>query len=125
MTTLLSILAQEAAPQAPGLGGIFVPMILIMGMFYFILIRPQRKAQKAQEELRKGLRVGDKVITIGGIHGIVTGMTDKTVSVKLAESLSVKFDRTAIATVTSSKANSDDTKSGDSDSQSSEKETEG
>jgi len=89
----------------------FVPMILIMVMFYFILIRPQRKAQKAQEEMRKGVRVGDKVVTIGGIHGIVSGVTDKTVSIKVAEALSLKFDRAAIATVESrSKAEESDTK---------------
>lgn len=103
MTTFLPLLAQEAAPAAGGLG-MFVPMILIMVMFYFILIRPQRKAQKAQEEMRKNLRVGDKVVTIGGIHGIVSGITDKTVSVKVSEGLSIKFDRSAVATVVESKA---------------------
>lgn len=98
----LSILAQDAPPAGGGLG-MFVPMILIMVMFYFILIRPQRKAQKVQEEMRKNVRVGDKVVTIGGIHGMVSGMTDKTVSVKVADQLSLKFDRAAIATVTESK----------------------
>lgn len=81
-----------------------VPMILIMVMFYFVLIRPQRKQQKAQEQMRSNLRVGDKVITVGGVHGLVSGMTDKTVSVKVADGLSMKFDRSAIATVTDSKA---------------------
>ena len=96
MTTLTSILA-EAAPGG-GLG-MFIPMILIMVMFYFILIRPQRKQQKAQEEMRKNVRVGDKVVSIGGIHGMVSGMTDKTISVKIADGLSIKFDRSAIASV--------------------------
>lgn len=84
----------------------FVPMILIMVMFYFILIRPQRKAQKAQEEMRKNVRVGDKIVTIGGVHGMISGMTDKTVSVKVAEGLSIKFDRSAVATVVESKGDS-------------------
>jgi len=108
MIAHLLILAQEAAPAvpaggegAPGGGGLgmFVPMILIMVMFYFILIRPQRKQQKAQEEMRKSLGKGDKVVSIGGIHGLVTGMTDKTVSVKVADGISMKFDRSAIASV--------------------------
>ncbi|NRB75009.1 MAG: preprotein translocase subunit YajC [Verrucomicrobiales bacterium] len=108
MIAHLLILAQEAAPAAPAGGegapaggglGMFVPMILIMVMFYFILIRPQRKQQKAQEEMRKSLGKGDKVVSIGGIHGLVTGMTDKTVSVKVADGISMKFDRSAIATV--------------------------
>ncbi|MDF2375760.1 MAG: preprotein translocase subunit YajC [Verrucomicrobiales bacterium] len=99
MTTLTSILA-EAAPAGGGLG-MFIPMILIMVMFYFILIRPQRKQQKAQEEMRKNVRVGDKVVSIGGIHGMVSGMTDKTISVKVSDGLSLKFDRSAIASVES------------------------
>lgn len=102
MTSLLPLLAQDTPPAGGGLG-MFVPMILIMVMFYFILIRPQRKAQKAVEELRKNVRVGDKVVTIGGIHGMVSGTTDKTVSVKVADGLSLKFDRAAIATITESK----------------------
>ncbi len=102
MTSFLPLLAQDSPPAGGGFG-MFVPMILIMVMFYFILIRPQRKAQKAQEEMRKNVRVGDKVVTIGGAHGIVSGLTDKTVSIKVAEGLSIKFDRSAIATVTDSK----------------------
>ena len=97
----LSLLAQDAAPAAAGGIGMFVPMILIMVMFYFVLIRPQRKQQKAQEEMRKSVRVGDKVVTIGGIHGMVSGVTDKTISVKVADALSLKFARAAIATVES------------------------
>ena len=54
--------------------------------------------------MRKNLRVGDKVVTIGGIHGIISGVTDKTASVKVSEGLSLKFDRSAIATVSESKA---------------------
>lgn len=104
----LTLLAQDAAPPAAGGLGMFVPMILILVMFYFILIRPQRKAQKQQDEMRKGIRVGDKIVTIGGAHGIVSGMTDKTVSVKLAEGISVKFDRSAVATVLSSKDSGSD-----------------
>lgn len=110
MTSLFPLLAQEAAPASGGLG-MFVPMILIMVMFYFILIRPQRKAQKAQEEMRKNVRIGDKVVTIGGIHGLVSGITEKTVSVKVADALSLKFDRAAVASVESkSKADEPDTK---------------
>lgn len=103
MTSLFPLIAQDA-PQPGGGFGMFVPMILIMVMFYFILIRPQRKAQKAQDELRKNLRVGDKVVTIGGAHGIVSGLTDKTVSVKVADGISIKFDRSAISTVVDPKA---------------------
>lgn len=98
--TILPILAEGAAPAGGGGGiGMFVPMILIMVMFYFILIRPQRKQQKQQEEMRKNIGKGDKVVSIGGIHGLVTGHTDRTVSVKVADGLSIKFDRSAIASI--------------------------
>lgn len=101
-SSYLLLLAEAAPAPSPGGGlGMFVPMILIMVMFYFILIRPQRKQQKAQEEMRRNVRVGDKVVSIGGIHGLVSGMTDKTVSVKIADGLSIKFDRSAIASVES------------------------
>jgi preprotein translocase subunit YajC len=108
--TFAPFLAQSdaAAPSAGGGLGMFVPMILIMVMFYFILIRPQRQQQKRQEEMRKNVRVGDKVVTIGGIHGIVSGVTDKTVSVKIADGLSVKFDRSAVATLVDPKAPKED-----------------
>lgn len=110
---LTALLAQaDAAAPAPGGGlGMFVPMILIMVMFYFILIRPQRQQQKRQEEMRKNVRIGDKVVTIGGIHGIISGVTDKTVSVKIADGLSVKFDRSAIAIVVDPKAPKEETSS--------------
>ena len=105
--TFLPLLAAEGASSGGGLG-MFVPMILIMVMFYFILIRPQRKQQKAQEEMRKNIGKGDKVVSIGGIHGLVTGMTDRTVSVKVADGLSIKFDRSAIATIEGKGKSKDD-----------------
>lgn len=109
MTSLFPLLlAQEAAPSGGNPMGMFIPMILIMVMFYFILIRPQRRQQKALEQLRRDARVGDKIVTIGGVHGIISGMTERTVSVKIAEGLSVKFDRSAIATVSAKGSRSDE-----------------
>lgn len=107
MITILPILAQDAAPaggSSPLGGGFLIPLVLMMAMFYFVLIRPQRKQQKTQEEMRKNVRKGDKVVTIGGIHGLVSGTTDRTISVKVADGLSIKFDRTAIASVVDSSA---------------------
>ncbi len=104
--TIFTLLAQEApAAPAPAGGGfqMLVPMLLIMVMFYFILIRPQRKQQKAMEEMRNQLGIGDKVVTAGGIHGIVTGQSKTTVSVKVADGMSIKFDRSSIAQIVSSK----------------------
>ena len=99
MITIFPILA-EGAPAGGGGGFGILPFILIMfAMMYFVMIRPQRKQQKAQEEMRNNLRKGDKVVSIGGIHGLITGTTDRTVSVKVADGLSLKFDKSAIASV--------------------------
>ncbi|NNE91182.1 MAG: preprotein translocase subunit YajC [Verrucomicrobiales bacterium] len=105
---LFQLLAQEGGggtdgQQGGGMGSMLIPMILIMVMFYFILIRPQRKQQKAQEEMRNSLGIGDKVVTAGGIHGIITGQTKTTVSVKVADGMSIKFDRASIGQVVSRK----------------------
>ena len=101
--------SQQSAPAGGGAlgGGFIIPLLLMMAMFYFVLIRPQRKQQKAQEEMRKNVRVKDKVVTIGGMHGIVTGTTDRTVSIKVADNTSIKFDRSAIATVTAAATRKD------------------
>lgn len=113
--TLPAILAEGAATPAPNpFGGmsLIIPMILIYAILYFVLIRPgrlkQKKEQQQLEEFRNNMSKGDKVITVGGMHGMVSGTTEKTVSVKIADGLSVKFDRSAIITVIDSKTKNDD-----------------
>ncbi len=101
MQTLL-ILAQAQQPQGGGLG-FFLPVIIIMALMYFVMIRPQRRMQKEQQAMRDAMKIGDKVITESGIHGIITGLKDKTASIKIAEGVSVKFERRAIGAVVSSK----------------------
>ena len=78
----------------------FVPLILIFVVFYFFLIRPQQKKQKEREKILESLKRGDKVVTIGGMHGTVAGIEEEkiTVLVQVADNLKIKFDRTAIAT---------------------------
>ncbi|TLD72671.1 preprotein translocase subunit YajC [Phragmitibacter flavus] len=94
-----ALLAQTAAP-APGGGGLFgnplVFMILMMVVMYFILIRPQQKKQKEAQNLQKALAPGDQIVTIGGAHGTVTTVHEKTVTIRVAEG-KIEFDRTAIA----------------------------
>lgn len=102
--TYHAILAQETAPpSAPekpgspgGMGQMLPMMILMMVIFYFVLIRPQRKQQKELEKKREGIQIGDDVVTIGGIHGRVTNKADRTVTVKVSENTKIKFARTAI-----------------------------
>ena len=70
-----------------------VPMALIFMIFYFLLIRPQQKRQKQQEELLKSIEKGDQVVTAGGLHGKVTGVTDDTLTIEIA---ALKGDRVRV-----------------------------
>jgi preprotein translocase subunit YajC len=86
----------------------FLPMIAVMGIFYFLLIRPQQQMRKKQEAMRSNLSKNDKVVTESGIHGIITGITDKTVTLKIADGVSIKLERFAIARVLSESKSSGD-----------------
>jgi preprotein translocase subunit YajC len=91
--------------QAPagGSGGLLGNPMLMMGlmivMFYFILIRPQRMRQKEQDKMQSGLRVGDQVVTHGGEHGLITSVKDRTVMIKVADNVKIEYDRSAVASV--------------------------
>src|SRR5262249_21186357 len=81
---------------------LLVPWILIFGVFYFLVIRPQQRRQKLQQSERdtmlKALKAGDKVITTGGIYGTVVRVKDKddTVELKIAQSVSIEIQRSSI-----------------------------
>jgi preprotein translocase subunit YajC len=90
--------ASSGASPAGGLfGGPFGIMIPMFVILWFVMIRPQRKKQKEVESLQKAITAGDEVITIGGAHGVVTTVRERTVIVRVAEG-KIEFDRTAIAT---------------------------
>jgi preprotein translocase subunit YajC len=78
-----------------------VPLVLIFIVFYFFMIRPQQKKQKDREKVLDSLKRGDKVVTIGGIHGTVAGIDTekKTVLVQVSDTTKLKFDRTAVANI--------------------------
>lgn len=81
--------AANVAPEAPtgivALVTTMLPMLLILGVFYFMLIRPQRKKEKQIKEMLNNLKVGDRVCTIGGIYGTVSGLREDTVLLKVGE----------------------------------------
>ena len=95
---------QEATLGGGSAFGIFFPMLAIIVIFYFFLIRPQNKKQKEIEKMIAALKKGDKVITIGGIHGVVSSVKEKTIIVKVDDNAKIEFNRTAIATVQKSDA---------------------
>ena len=73
-----------------------MPIVAIFLIFYFIVFRPQRKRQKALQEMLKNLRNGDKVITSGGIYGIVAGMKEDRVHLRVADQVKIEISRNAI-----------------------------
>lgn len=75
-------------------------MAAIFAIFYFLLIRPQQKRQKAVKDMLGNLGHGDMVVTVGGIHGKVTGITDAIVTLEIADKVRVKVSKNHIATVT-------------------------
>ena len=82
-----------------GGGGImeFLPLILIVVVFYLFMIRPQLKKQKEQKKFRESLAKGDKVITIGGIHAKITDVKESTVMIEIAPNVVVKAEKTAVS----------------------------
>ncbi len=100
----LLLQAGEAAPLTGGLG-MFLPLILIIGIMYIFMIRPQNKKQKELQKMLDSLEKGDKVITIGGIHGSISSVKKEsnTVVVKVDDNTKIEFNRTAIATVVNQK----------------------
>ncbi len=88
-----------SASTTTGLLGTFIPFMLILVIMYFFLIRPQNKKQKETEKMLNALKKGDKVITIGGIHGVISSVKEKTVIIKVDDNTKIEFNRTAIASV--------------------------
>lgn len=74
----------------------FLPLILVFGVFYFFMIRPQVKKQKEMTTYRSSLSKGDKVITTGGIYGKVTDVKDTTITVDVGDGVLLKIDKSAI-----------------------------
>lgn len=75
----------------------FLPLILLGAVFYFMLIRPQRKRQKAQSALLASLEVGDEIRTAGGIHGRIRSLDDATAVVTVEDGHYIRFNRRSIA----------------------------
>jgi preprotein translocase subunit YajC len=80
------------------MGGIeqFLPLIIIFAIFYFILIRPQQQRQKKHKEMLESLKVGDKVITIGGIYGIIREIKGDVFTLEISKDIKINTTKNAI-----------------------------
>jgi len=90
--------AGGASGQGGGFGA-FVPLILMFAIFYFLLIRPQQKKAKQHRELLGALKKGDRVVSSGGLHGVITGLSDDIITMEIAPKVRVKVSRSAISGV--------------------------
>lgn len=94
--------AGAAADQAGGIGlwGSLLPFALLIAVFYFLIIRPQRKREKAQREMLNALSVGDNVVSIGGIYGKIVELRDDVVTIEVGrDKINLVFERAAIKSV--------------------------
>ena len=99
MDILYGFATNPDAPQGGGGIAAFLPFFLIMLIIYFLMIRPQAKRQKDKKNMLLALKKGDKVITIGGIHGTVARMKnrDKLIVLKVDKNLNININRSAIS----------------------------
>ncbi len=91
--------AAAAAAQQPSFTGMMMPFLLMFMVVYFLMIRPQQKKMKEQQEMLTALKHGDEVITASGILGKVTGITDKVVTLEIANDVKIKMIKSQVAQV--------------------------
>jgi preprotein translocase subunit YajC len=82
-----------------------LPIILFFVFFYFLLIRPQQKRQRAIQQMQANLKKGDKVITIGGLHGIIDSVNEDKVVIRAGDGTRLTYDRSAVREVVEEKEN--------------------
>ncbi len=94
----LSILPLQAAPAQTGASGagFWIMIVLLFGIMWLFMIRPQRKQQKEMEKFRNELKKGDKIVTVGGIYGTIDEIKEDTVLVKVDGDVKLKMSKTAI-----------------------------
>ncbi|WP_409297495.1 preprotein translocase subunit YajC [Peribacillus sp. SCS-26] len=80
--------------------GSLLPLLLMFVLFYFLLIRPQQKRQKAVQTMQGGLAKGDKIVTIGGLHGIVDSLDENKMVIRCGDGSRLTYDRAAVREVT-------------------------
>jgi preprotein translocase subunit YajC len=91
-----SIFAMAASPDGASPWLQLVPFVLVLGIFYFIILLPMKKKQQKVAQFLESLKVGDKIITTGGIYGQVTRLGDQSVQVQVADKIRIEVAKAAI-----------------------------
>ncbi|HVP19512.1 MAG TPA: preprotein translocase subunit YajC [Spirochaetia bacterium] len=117
ITSLLPLLmgAPDGAPGSGGGGGtqlvtMLVTFGLIIVVFYFLVIRPQNRKQRDAKKMLENIQKGDRVVTIGGLHGSVESVKDDSVVLRVDDNVKLKFNKSAISQVVERRSGSGDTR---------------
>jgi preprotein translocase subunit YajC len=95
-TNIDSLFALAAPPDGGSLWLQFIPFALVLAIFYFIILLPMKRKQQKIQQFLDGLKVGDRVVTTGGIHGQITRLGDLSVQVQIADKVRIEVARAAI-----------------------------
>jgi len=99
MLFISNAIAQDASVTEPSALTGLLPVVVMIVLFYFLLIRPQQKKINAHKKLIEALRRGDKVLTSGGIYGTISKVEDDFIQLEVATDIKVKLDKNSISTV--------------------------
>ena len=90
------LLAMSRFADQAGVVSQMVPMALVMGIIYFLILMPMQRKQKKVQEFQEALKVGDKIVTTGGIFGQITRVNDKSVQLQVADKVRIEIARAAV-----------------------------
>ncbi len=99
LSTFLLLLAGAPAGQEPNPIAMFGPLILIFVVFYFFIIRPQKKKEDDRKKMVEAVKKGDRIVTIGGVHGTVTQVDEGSVLAQVDSNTKLRFEKNAISRV--------------------------
>lgn len=96
---LLAMAQPQGGSPEGSLVSTLIMFALIIGIFYFMILRPQQKRAKERQKMLEAVKKGDKVITASGVHGTVAGLDEKTLLLQVAENVKIKYERSAIGSI--------------------------
>lgn len=97
MNTFLFVMLQAAGGESQSAWVQMLPLLLIFVVFYFFFILPQTRKSKAQKKFREALKKGDKIVTIGGIHGKIAEVKETTVVIEVGNGMKMTVEKSAIS----------------------------
>ncbi len=99
-TTMFAMMPADPTGAGPSPFSMLLPILGMLVIFYFLLIRPQQKRQKEMQKMLAGVKKGDRVVTASGMYGVVAGVKDDIVVLKIADNVKVEMLKSAISAIT-------------------------